>query len=438
MKYLQRLTILTTVLFLITWGWNCGHRRNSGGTEASSAQNQTTESQNLNRTGQKPRLKGQGTRAGGRGPRAGGRGYGRESGKGMRRTDGIKLSGAEAESVRIQTVAASLKPLKSQLTAMGKVITPRQSKAIVSYAFPARISEVHVRIGEWVKPGQQLITLQSEEVGNAISDFYKALADHELARVSHDRQQRLFERGVGAKKDLLTSEADLKVTDASFNAAEKKLHVLGFTESQIKVLTETHQINPVISLYAPIAGRIIQNNAVLGSMIDQSHEILVIMNPTTLWIDAEIYEKDIAKVKRGQRVEILLPAYPGEIFQGKTTYISDVLTEATRTITVRTEVDNREDKLKPGMFAEMRIALNHQAKALVVPQAAVLEDKGDKVVFIKRAGQFYLQVVETGATDNGDVEILRGLVEGDEVVTTGSYQLKSKLYEEILKAGHVH
>jgi cobalt-zinc-cadmium efflux system membrane fusion protein len=289
-----------------------------------------------------------------------------------------------------------------------------------------------------VKSGQELITLQSEEVGNAISDFYKALADHELALVSYERQKRLFDRGVGAKKDLLSAEADLKVTDASFNAAEKKLHVLGFTEEQIKVLSETHQINPVISLYAPIAGKIIQNNAVLGSMIDQSHEILVIMNPTTLWIDAEIYEKDIAKIKRGQLVEIRLPAYPGELFQGKTTYISDVMKEDTRTITVRTEVANREDKLKPGMFAEMKIALNHDAETLVVPVEAILEDKGDKVVFLKRGNQYYLQVVHTGAADNGNMEILRGLSEGDEVVTAGNYQLKSKLYEEILKAGHVH
>ncbi len=356
----------------------------------------------------------------------------------MHRTDGIKLTAAEKKAVNIQTVKAALQPIKSQLTAMGKVITPRQSIAIVSYAFPARISQVHVRIGDWVKPGQQLVTLQSEEVGNAISDFYKALADHELAQVSHERQQRLFERGVGAKKDLFASEADLKVAEASLNSSEKKLHVLGFTESQIKLLIETHQINPVISLYAPIAGKIVQNNAVLGSMIDQTHEIMQIIDPTTLWVDAEIYEKDIAKVKQGQQVEILLPAYPGEVFKGKTTYISDVLKEDTRTITVRTEVENREYKLKPGMFAEMKITLKQQAKALVVPQAAVLEDKGDKVVFIDRGDQFFLQVVQTGALDNGYVEILHGLVEGDEVVTSGNYQLKSKLYEEILKAGHIH
>lgn len=95
-------------------------------------------------------------------------------------------------------------------------------------------------------------------------------------------------------------------------------------------------------------------------------------------------------------------------------------------------------KLKPGMFADMRIFLNHESRALVVPKEAILEDKGDKIVFIKRGDQFQLQVVETGAMENGFIEILRGLSEGDEIVTKGSYQLKSKLYEEILKKGHVH
>jgi cobalt-zinc-cadmium efflux system membrane fusion protein len=275
-------------------------------------------------------------------------------------------------------------------------------------------------------------------VGNAKTGFYKAQADQELATVNYERQKRLFDRGVGAKKDLLTAEADLKVAQASLDAAEKKLHVLGFSEQEIETITESHQINPIISLYAPISGKVIQNNAVLGSMIDQGTEILVLMDPSVLWIDAEVYEKDIAKIRLGQKVELTVPAYPGETFSGKITYISDVLKEATRTITVRTEVENRDYRLKPGMFASITIFLNHSNRALVIPQEAVLEDKGDKIVFIKRGGRFYLQVVQTGASEDGHIEILRGLGEGDEVVVSGGYQLKSKLYEEILKAGHVH
>lgn len=352
--------------------------------------------------------------------------------------DVIDLSDEEKEVVEIETFRATLRPLRSQLTAMGKVLAHPLRKAIVSYAFPARISQIHIRIGDWAKASQKLVTLQSEEVGNAKSEFYKAKADYELAKVNFEREKRLFDRGVGAKKNFLTSEAELKVAEANLDAAEKKLHVLGFTEEQVKVISETHQINPIITLFAPISGKIIENKAILGAMVDQETEILTIMDPTLLCIDAEIYEKDIAKIRNGQEVEISVPAYAEETFMGKIRYISDVLHEETRTITVRTEVENKDYKLKPGMFADIKIFLSHQSKALVVPEEAILDDKGEKIVFIKKEGKYFPQVVEIGTREGGYVEILSGIQEGNEVVTKGNYQLKSKLYEEILKKGHVH
>jgi cobalt-zinc-cadmium efflux system membrane fusion protein len=386
--------ILILAVAVAAAGMSCGQRQEAAQEQNLTQSQETAAGENTERSQGIPLRKGEG-------PRAGGRGLGRTNGRGMNRTDGIMLSDQEQEAVKVRTTQVSYQPLKSGLTAMGKVIARQNNKAIVSYAFPARISQIHIRIGDWVKQGQRLVTLQSEEVGNAKSDFYKAQADHELAAVNYERQQRLFDRGVGAQKDSLTAEADLKVAQASLDAAEKKLHVLGFSEQEIETINKSHQINPIIALYAPIAGKVIQNNAVLGSMIDQATEILVLLDPTVLWIDAEIYEKDIAKVQLGMTVELNVPAYPGDTFSGKITYIGDVLKEDTRTITVRSEVENRDYKLKPGMFANIQIALNHQSRALVVPQEAVLEDKGDKIVFIKRGEQFFLQVVHTGARDNG-------------------------------------
>jgi len=353
-------------------------------------------------------------------------------------TDIIELTEDEQSVIGIETVKAARKPLKSTLPVMGKVLEHPYRKAIVSYAFPARISEIHVRIGDWVKTGQKLITLQSEEVGTAKSDFYKAQADFELAKVNYERQKRLFERGVGAQKDFLAAESGYKVAQASLNASEKKLHVLGFNETQVKEIAETHQVNPVISLYAPINGKITINNATLGAMIDQGTEILTIMDPTILCIDAEIYEKDISKIREDQKVEVTVPAYPGERFNAEICFISDILNEETRTITVRSEVQNEKYKLKPGMFADIRIFLNHQEEALVLPKEAILDDGDDHVVFIKKDGKYYPQLVELGASEDSHVEIIRGLMAGDEVVTKGNFQLKSKLYDEILKKGHVH
>lgn len=424
-------SILIIGVFIIT-GISCGRRSDDNQRTLNSNRSESAE------TGIQPSGEGQGY---GRGRGGSGLGRGKNAfarGRGWGRMDEINLTENENSAIEIKTVKAEYKPLRSQLFATGKIIAHPYRIAIVSYAFPARIAQIHVRIGDWVKPGQELVTLQSEEVGNAKSEFYKAMADFELARVNYERQKRLFDRGVGAQKDYLAAEAEFKVAEASLNATEKKLHVLGFTEAQIKVISETHQINPIITLFAPIRGKIIENNAILGAMVDQGTEILTILDPTILCVDADLYEKDIAKIKEGQHVEASVPAYPDETFEGKICYISDVLNEETRTITVRTELENKNYKLKPGMFADIGIFLNHATDVLVVPEEAILDDKDDKIVFVKQENKFFLHVVETGAKENNYIEILSGLNEGDFVVTDGNFQLKSKMYEEILKKGQVH
>jgi cobalt-zinc-cadmium efflux system membrane fusion protein len=350
----------------------------------------------------------------------------------------IVLSDEERKAFEIRTVQAQRRTMRSQLKAMGKVLAPLQKRAIVSYAFPARIADIHVTVGDWVKPGQKLVTLQSEEVGKARADFYKAEADYELAMRNLERERNLNDRGVGARKNLLATEAEFKVAEANQDVAEKKLHVLGFSEAQVDELKKSHQINPIISLEAPIGGKIIAFNAVRGAMVDQNTEILSIMDPTLVWVDGEIYERDIARVKLGQEVKVSVPAYPAEAFLGKVIYIGDVLKEETRTITVRTEVPNLGYKLKPGMFADMTICLNHQDEVLAVPEKAVLDDQNDQVVFVRVKEGFRMQPVQVGMKDAGFWEIVGGLEEGQEVVTVGNFQLKSKLYDEILKSAGVH
>lgn len=190
--------------------------------------------------------------------------------------------------------------------------------------------------------------------------------------------------------------------------AEKKLHLLGFSEEQVEEIMNAHQLNPTITLFAPISGKIIANQAVLGAMIDQGTEILTILDPIILCVDASIYEKDIAKVSLGQDVKVKVPAYSDELFIGKIKYISDVLDEETRTITLRKEVENLEHKLKPGMFANIQIILNREDTALVIPRDAVLDELNKKMVFVEENGSYFLRIVKTGTVDNGFIQIFSG------------------------------
>jgi cobalt-zinc-cadmium efflux system membrane fusion protein len=340
--------------------------------------------------------------------------------------------------LEIKTVLVETRPMNESLQAMGKVFAHQMRKAVVSYPFPARLSRIHVRPGDWVTAGQPLVALQSEAVGEAKSAYLKAQADRELARTRQEREKRLFDQGAGAGKNLQAAEAEWKVALAALEAAEKKLHLLGFTEDQVRAAAGQHEISPDITLLAPISGKVMANMAVLGGMVDPSSEILTLLDPSLLCVDAEIYERDLSRLKLGLGVEVTVPAYTGLVFRGTLKYIGEVLNEETRTITVRTEVSNTGDKLKPGMFASVRILLGGDAEALVVPASAVLEEGDDRIVFVLRAGDYHPQPVRTGVRIDGHIEIREGLAKGDVIVSEGSFLLKGKLQDDALKGAHIH
>ncbi len=345
----------------------------------------------------------------------------------------VTLLEKEREAIKIETAPVVYKNIKAQVSANGKIIPPNNRIFVVSYAFPARVSKIIVKVGDWVNEGSPLVILQSEEVGKSKADFFRALADLELAQANYERQKRLFERGAGAQKDYLVAEAEYKVARANLEACEKKLHLLGFSEEDVKQIASAHQINPIITLYSPIRGKIVEINVSPGEMVDQTKDMMIILDPRIMWVDADIFEKDIAKIRLGQKVEINVPAYPEKTFLGKISYIGDVLKDETRTITVRTEVENPDLLLKPGMFASLRININGEQPVLAVPETAVCDQQGEKFVFIPKGEKFELRKVKLGVRQNGHYEVISGLKEGEVVVTVGSFQIKSKLLESILK-----
>ncbi|MGQ9573835.1 MAG: efflux RND transporter periplasmic adaptor subunit [Thermoguttaceae bacterium] len=350
----------------------------------------------------------------------------------------VRLPDSVQELVEIKVEPAKYRKCPTLLKAMGKILAPRPQTAIVSHAFPARVAEIRVEVGDWVKKGQELVILESKDVGEAKADFYKALASHELAKNNLAREERLLHEGVGVKKNFVAAEAEYKVAQANLEVAHKKLHILGFTEVEVNQIAQTHQINPAITLCAPIEGKIVEIKAVRGAMVDPATQLLTIIDPRSLWIEAELYEKDIAKIRIGQEVEIRVPAYPERVFHGRVGYIGDVVNPETRTITVRTELANDAQLLKPGMFADVDIVLDEGHRALVVPLAAILEEGDQKFVFVKQKDHFVRREVRTGSVFQKCQQVTGGLVPGELVVVEGNHQLKSKLQEDVLKAAGVH
>lgn len=350
----------------------------------------------------------------------------------------VRLSSASLELAGVESARVEAHQGRRVLKAMGKILSPQAQTAIVSYSFPGRVSEVHAKVGDWVEKGQTVIVLESQEVGEARSEFFKSVAALDLAKMNLEREKRLVENGIGVKKGLVTAEADYVMAQANAEAAEKRLHVLGFTEERVEEITHKHEISPSVTLTAPISGKVVASKAILGGMVDQTVEIVTIVDPRLLWADAEVYEKDLAKVKVGQAVELCVPAYLGEVFRGKVSYIGDLVDEETRTITVRTEVTNDDLRLKPGMFADVCILRNGGEPMVLVPSAAVLEEGERKIVFVKHADGFARREVETCCVEGDEVEIVKGLDLGEEIVVRGNHQLKSELQRGLLEASHAH
>jgi cobalt-zinc-cadmium efflux system membrane fusion protein len=348
----------------------------------------------------------------------------------------VRLSDDQARALGIQTLTVSAGLFRTTLRAMGEVTVPLTRKAMVGCSFPARIIRVHAGIGTWVRRGQAVVTVQSDEVGLARTDYQKAVVALDLARRSFEREQRLFDGGVGAQKAVLAAQNDLKVAEANRLSAERRLHVYGMSDEEIRKLETDHGSPADLVLVSPIDGKVVESAAVLGAMVDASREIVTVVDTSELWVDAGIFERDIARVRLGQKVAVRVPAYPDEVFEGTVTYVGDVVRPETRTIAVRTEVPNRHQRLKPGMFASVVFQTSERASVVALPSQAILDDDGGHLVFVRTPAGYEPRRVELGDSDNGRREVLSGLSAGDAVVVAGHYQLKSKLYETAVKGGH--
>jgi len=351
------------------------------------------------------------------------------SSAGEQPTAGDALSVASGAGEVIGLASEEVRPtvLIVSVTAPSKVRADQDRVALVGPTIEGRISQVFASWGDRVTAGQVLAYLESVEVGQVKAAYFQAQAALGLAEANLERKRRLFEDEIIPRKDLLEAEAEHTAVTAEADAAEKALHVIGFTEEEVAGLSESHDLTAIMPVIAPISGTIVDRQAIVGALAEPSSELFTIIELSTLWVDAEVYEKDLDKIRPGQRVEILVAAHPGEIFYGRVKYIGDSLDDERRTTIVRTTVDNRDGRLKPGMFATSRIIVTERDSAIVLPEGTVLERNGRSVVVVEENARYGLKEVSPGIVSDGMIEILDGLVVGDRVVTKGHNQIATEI-----------
>ena len=344
----------------------------------------------------------------------------------------------ETEVVTPQLIAGAIR-------ATGKILVSEDRVAAIGPVHEGRLVRLYAGQGSVVKKGQKLADLQSADIDEAEADYLKALADSEnarrtseaevkLAQQTYDRTKMLYEKTIAAGKALQSAEHDLQVakataessiasTKAALTAARHRLLILGLKDSDMNALATRPDFAAVFSLTSPISGIVVERNATVGATVGSDANVFKIVDISSVWIDANVFEKDVARVKLGQQVNVSVTAFPGSVFTGKVILVSTVVDPDTRSVKVRTEVLNRDGRLKPDMFANVEIITDVNRTSISIPQSALLNDGGQSVVFVAAGSGFERRTVNTGIQSDDRIEITGGVKAGDKVVTKGNYLL---------------
>jgi cobalt-zinc-cadmium efflux system membrane fusion protein len=259
--------------------------------------------------------------------------------------------------------------------------------------------------------------LSSSDVGSARSDFAKANIEAERAMRAMERQKVLFEHGAAAEKDWIDARAQADAARAELARAKQRLELL---DVSLAATTD------LVTLVSPTSGVVLDVNAAPGEFsksLESATPLITVADLNTVWIVGDVYEKDVAKVKRGKQVTITLQAYPGQHWTGHIDSLSAALDPTTRTLKVRVALLNPDQRLKPEMFGTIHVKVgSHQA--LVVPAASIIREGNATIVFVKNAEKPEQRSVTVGQTVDGNVELLSGLHAGDEVAADGAELLK--------------
>ena len=300
--------------------------------------------------------------------------------------------------------------------------------AEVTTLIRGRVVKVQVDVGADVKKGDLLALLHSTDLGLAEGAYLKASARLYEADLSYKRAKDLYEHRAVSLGELQRREAAMRTASAESREVQSQLDLLGVPRQEVERLDREHTIKADVPLRAPFDGRVIMRNITRGEVVETQQKCFTVADLSDVWVMAAVPEKDMEYIQKGHTVDIVAAAYPHALFAGTITYVGDVLDSATRTLPVRVTARNPDKRLKPEMFAIVRIRATPDADTLTVPLSAVQNGPTGKVVFVQRTPfEFEPRTVRLGA-EYGDVAaVLDGVQAGEPVVTKGSFVLKSEM-----------
>ncbi|WP_295006588.1 efflux RND transporter periplasmic adaptor subunit [uncultured Dechloromonas sp.] len=320
----------------------------------------------------------------------------------------------------------SKRPVVETLRVAGRIDFDEHRLARIGATITGRVTEIDAWLGQNIKRGDLLAKLNSSELSEQQLAYLKARAQLELNRRNAERAKALFEADVIGAAELQRRESEYKISQAETRAASDQLQLLGVSAAAIERLGKQGEINSVTPVVATMNGVVVERKLAQGQVVQPADTLFVIADLSRLWAVAQVPEQQVSLVKAGQTVNIEVPALGNEKLTGKLIYVGQTIDPETRTVLVRTELDNREGRLKPAMLASMLIEAK-PVERLVVPASAVVRQNDEDHVFVAEGnGAFRLLKVKLGPEQGGMRSLLSGLKGGEKLVVDGAFHLNNE------------
>jgi cobalt-zinc-cadmium efflux system membrane fusion protein len=350
----------------------------------------------------------------------------------------VRLSAAELKEFGIELATAAAGSLDQYADLPGEIVLNADRLAHVVPRVPGIVREVRKSVGDAVKAGELMAVVESRELADAKAAYLAAGEREKLALANFEREERLWRKKVSSEQEYLDARQALAETRIARNSAEQQLHALGFSDAYLKALPEHPDATYTrFEIRAPFAGTVIEKHLTLGENLTAEAAVFTIADLSTVWVDINVYQKDLAQIRKGQTVVIEIghgiPQVSGEI-----AWVGPLVGEATRTAKARVVLANPEGVLRPGLFVTARVAVGSSAAGIVVPKSALQTFEDRKVVFVQDEDGFEPRPVRTGRQNATHVEILSGLEAGQTYASKGAFTLKAQLSKGAFGDGHNH
>ena len=337
---------------------------------------------------------------------------------------------AARAGVKVEAVGEQLNEGAAAQSAAGVVQANAYRSTPVVSLVAGRVASVAAEAGQTVRRGQTLAVVLSDELAEAQSKYLSTQAELEEHHKHHHRTAQLVEIGAASREEFEQSAAMLKKSEAEAAAQRQRLLLLGLTPQRVEALRAPAQVSSEVALAAPVSGTVVSRAVNPGEVVEANRELLRVADLSNVWVVAQVFERDLARVVVGSGASVTSGAYPGRVFRGRVAYVDPQLDAATRTAQVRVEIANPAQALKLGMFVGVAFGAlgTAEATAPTVPASAVQNLGGRTVVFLATAdpATFVLRPVRLGAEASGRFAVLEGLAVGDRVVTEGSFLLRAE------------